>query len=516
MEPTFHRIWFGNKPLPSHYEDYWAAWQRQFPACTFRTWTDADIDELERTRDKLKSLSNVVSRADIARYEILSKHGGIYLDCDILPYNHFDAADLCRELTVCNEDESTQYCSIGFIGAPAGHPIFDALIDHLLKSPIDESQPNHSTGPWLFGRFLQRHQFRRLPTAAFYPYLYNEPLSVIRRRNLDQTFGIHVWGGAWLAPEQQMQKAAQFLDRGDIAEAARILAGSNDPWALEIGWLVHHIRSVRTSSAEIADRLNTPIAIDNADQPVFEFSKVVHWLLEANPDRMVWQIGAADGVLVDPLRSAMVNFDPPSVLLEPNPYLFAMLRAGYANNRNALPLQLAYSKDRGELVLNAINPAKVAELGLPHWVLGISSMFDDKHAIGGLTIDPETTRKIQLCIERVAVPVVDFAGLVQHSGGRGPDILVVDAEGMDKTIIDDILDRGGQPAVIHFEIQCMDAGEVQALATRLSQNYALFQFGNDVTAYSHAMLKAYTQSIYIKNGIPTVYSNVLRSLNGLI
>ena len=230
---------------------------------------------------------------------------------------------------------------------------------------------------------------------------------------------------------------------------------------------------------------------------------------------MVWQIGAADGVLVDPLRSAMVNFDPPSVLLEPNPYLFDMLRAGYANNRNALPLQLAYSKDRGELVLNAINPAKVAELGLPHWVLGISSMFDDKNAIGGLTIDPETTRKIQLCIERVAVPVVDFAGLVQHSGGRGPDILGVDAEGMDQTIIDDILDRGGQPAVIHFEIQCMDAGEVQALATRLSQNYALFQFGNDVTAYSHDLLHDYTKSIYIENGIPTVFSTVLRSLNGL-
>lgn len=513
---TFHRIWFGTRPIPPAYEAYWQAWQRQFPDSIFRTWTDRDLDQLTLSRPALDRFASHVSRADLARYEILYTHGGIYLDCDIMPYGHFEPETLCRELTVCNETDATEYCSIGFIGAPAGHPIFRDLIDHIVAADPDESRPNVTTGPWLFGSYLAKHAHRRLPPETFYPYLYDAPLSSIRRKNLGKTLGIHVWGGAWLPPEQKKGKALDLLAKGDLVDAAGILEGFDDAWAANLQVVLKVMADARAMAAEAAQFLGGSLTVAPADRPVFAFDKIVHWLLEQDRDRMVWQIGAADGVLVDPLRSAMVNYDPPALLLEPNPYMFGLLERGYANNRNAVLLQQAYSTDGAPLVLNAINPDKAAAAGLPRWVLGISSVYDDKNAIGGLTIDAETTRRIATCIERVTVPVTGFDALAARAEGRTPEILVIDAEGMDKAIIDDVLDHGCRPAVLHFEIQCMDPAESTALTERLGTDYVLFTFGNDVTAYRTDIFLDYAKGIYIQNGLPTIFAATLPVVAGLV
>lgn len=511
----FHRIWFGPKPMPSSYEDYWQAWQRQFPDCEFITWRDDDIAKLDLSKATLARLTNPVSRADLARYEILHMFGGIYLDCDILPYNHFSVDELTSQLTVCNETESRDYCSIGFIAAPPGHPIFLDLIGHIERTEIDETRPNISTGPWLFGAYLHHHQHRRLPVSAFYPYLYDEPLSSIRKKNLENTLGIHVWGGAWLAPELKKNKLLQLLDKGDIAEPATLVSNFECQWSDDMRVLIDTIRDVREKSAEIAVVLNQNMTIDADSRAIFEFGKVVRWLLEEDADCMVWQIGAADGILVDPLRPAMVNFDPPALLLEPNPYMFELLQQGYRNNRNATLLPLAYGTGETELILNAVNPEKAARLNLPRWVLGISSVYDDKNALGGLTIDETTTRLIQSCVERIPVPVTNFQELAGLAEGRHPDILVIDAEGMDKVIIDDILRNGCRPLVIHFEIQCMDEQDSRELIATLSGEYVLVEFGNDITAYRNDVILSYAKAAYINNGLSTILTAGLYKLNGL-
>lgn len=515
MTSLFHRIWFGDKAPPALYEQYWAAWQRQYPDCEFITWTDADIDRLPLTRDKLLQFSKPASRADLARYEILHQYGGIYLDCDVMPYQHAPVESLTTQLTVCNESESTQYCSIGFIGAPAGHPIFRDLIDHIVQSNADESRPNVTTGPWLFGAHVKRHPHKRLPVRAFYPYLYDEPFSSVGKRSLEDTIGIHVWGGSWQAPEILQDKALELIGKGDIVDASGIVADFEGEWADDVRVLIDMVRTIRSDSAQVAFVLNKDMSIASDDHTLFEFGKLVHWLLGESPDRMVWQIGAADGKLVDPLRPAMINYDPPALLLEPNPYMFALLEQGYRNNRNARLLPLAYSPDAGELVLNAVNPEKAQALKLPAWVAGLSSVYDDKNALGGKTIDEATTQLIQSCVERISVPVIDFDRLLAHAGGRHPDILVVDAEGMDKPIIDDILAHGSLPMVIHFEIQCLEPEEQKPMLAAMADEYVVLQFGNDMTAYRNDVIFEYARSLYIDNGIPTIFRQGLHMLNGL-
>ncbi|USU10205.1 hypothetical protein NF700_08095 [Sphingomonadaceae bacterium OTU29MARTA1] len=515
MSTTFHRIWFGDAAIPDQYERYWQAWQRQFPECSFVTWTDADIDRLTLSAARLRTFTRHVSRADLARYEILYTEGGVYLDCDIMPYQHFDVAALTSQLTVCNETASTDYCSNSFIAAPPGHPLFAELIDHILHEPIDETRPNVSTGPWLLGAFLKRHTYARLPTAAFYPYLYDEPLSVVRTRNLETTFGIHVWGGSWLAPDLKQSKAMQLLGCGDLIEPAAMLAGAEDQWSQDVGLMIDTIRDIREKSIQIAPVLTPAMGIAPHDRIAFEFGKVLDWLLARDTDRMVWQIGAADGTLVDPLRPAMINYDPPAMLMEPNPHLFTMLERAYAGNRNARLLPLAYGTTAGELVLNAIDPARATALALPRWVHGISSMYMDRNPLGGMSIDPHTTELIHRCIDRITVPVIDHAMLLAMADGRGPDVLVVDAEGMDKEIIEDILAHGHRPAIIHFEIQWLERAEQQALLAAMGDDYAVLQFGNDMTAYRQDVVMDYARSLYVDYGIPTIFAAGLGSLNGL-
>jgi hypothetical protein len=69
--------------------------------------------------------------------------------------------------------------------------------------------------------------------------------------------------------------------------------------------------------------------------------------------------------------------------------------------------------------------------------------------------------------------------------------------------------------VIHFEIQCMDPSDYRILAAQLSADYLLLPFGNDITAYRNDVVMAYAKSLYVQNGIPTVFRSALATLNGL-
>lgn len=512
---TFHRVWFGAKPIPEAYEGYWRAWQRQFPDHRFVTWRDADIDRLPRVRDRLRTLTSMAARADLARYEILYNEGGIYLDCDIMPYRHFDPEALTAELTVCNETSSRDFCSNSFIGAPAGHPIFAQMIDHALAHDIDEERPDKSTGPWLLGAFLKKHYYEPLPTATFYPYLPGEPMSATYMRDLGNTYGIHIWKGSWLSQEVQQDKLLRMVAMGDLACPAGMLPDFADEWAQDVALMLDTIRDARRNLVQIAPVLSPDLGLTPEDQVAFCFAKVVHWLLAADRDRMVWQIGAADGVLVDPLRSALVNYDPPALLMEPNPHLFAALERHYANNRHVRLLPLAYGMAVGELVLNAVDPAKVAPLGLPAWVVGISSAYQDRNPLKDGTHPAEMTARIWQCIEPITVPVVDYDTVLARSDGRAPDILVIDAEGMDKEIMEDVLARGCRPLVIHFEVQWMTQEEQDALLDAMASDYAVLTFGNDMTAYRHDVLMDYARHLYVEHGLPTVFADGLRKAAGL-
>lgn len=85
---TIHHVWVGG-PIPPELEAYRQTWSTTHPEWEMRLWGDDDLDWIEN-RDLFDRAAEIVPernigqfRANLARYEILWRHGGVYADMDM-------------------------------------------------------------------------------------------------------------------------------------------------------------------------------------------------------------------------------------------------------------------------------------------------------------------------------------------------------------------------------------------------------------------------------------------------
>lgn len=509
-----HRIWFGDKPIPEQYERYWAAWQRHLPQFEFRTWREADVAGF-RTHGVMATAEGMARKADIARYEILLRHGGIYLDCDIFPLQPFDLDLLRHELVVCNEIEADHYCSIGFIAAAPGNAALQWAVDEVMRRPLNRLPANEDTGPWLFRRALDHASFHRLPVAGFYPYLFNEAFSAMMERDLSGTFGVHVWGGSWFNDQQKLGKLVDRLNRGDLEETANLAAAHSaaDPW--EVARYCDQARNARRLAVEAARHqlLDNQIEIDNPAP--LQFLKAAFSLLSQDPQALVWQFGAADGMQHGAVRGLLVNFDPPAVLVEPNPYLQPLLAENYRNNANVKLVDAALASGAGSLTLHAIDPARVRAAGLPEPVLGLSVPAARSDIAAALSAGNEMGRRIGECFDRVECRTVDVDYLLGLHDGALPAIVAIDGLGSAAEVIRLLMDRGVAPLMLHFGRQGLGSAELNELDALLKGEYVTLGEGEETVAYRTDFFSTYCEHLYVENGIHTIYRKALRFVMNL-
>lgn len=160
---VLHQIWIGDLPTPPSC----AAWARFADArgYEYRLWHDADLTRLGLQNDPaftaMLAKGDFPGAVDIARYEILLREGGVYLDCDWYPAREdlsFDDLLPMAGLTAIAED-IPRNTGIGglllansFIAAPAGHPALQRLTTVLgeVMQAIPGAPAWWSTGPLIF------------------------------------------------------------------------------------------------------------------------------------------------------------------------------------------------------------------------------------------------------------------------------------------------------------------------------------------------------------------------------
>lgn len=213
-----HRVWVGDDEIPAEFEAFWDTWRRHHPQWEAVTWRPADYLPLVNQRS-YDAASGLAQRADIARYEILHRHGGIYVDTDFECLRPFDDLVVDLEGFAGLEDETS--LAIGLLAAAPRHPFIDQLVAMVPYSMATQPNepPNKQTGPVLATRVLhegaaifQPPLFKAFPKSYFYPYSYYEKYR--RGECFPDAYAVHHWNGSWLGaiPQRPPERLRVLFD----------------------------------------------------------------------------------------------------------------------------------------------------------------------------------------------------------------------------------------------------------------------------------------------------------------
>lgn len=167
--------------MPEHLAAFGETWVAHHPGWEHQLWDESNMPVLRN--QALYDAAEMIApdhvgqfRADVARYELLEQHGGVYVDCDF---------ECCRPLDPLLADVEAfaawevpgRWVNNAILGATAGHPFLTALVDGLAQNVRRRagSRPNKLSGPqYLTPIYWQHPEVTVFPKAWFYPYLYHE------------------------------------------------------------------------------------------------------------------------------------------------------------------------------------------------------------------------------------------------------------------------------------------------------------------------------------------------------
>jgi mannosyltransferase OCH1-like enzyme len=177
--------------MPPEYVRWGESWQDHHPGWTMKLWTDDNVP-LTAFPLLVKRSPSLAHRADIYRYEILAREGGIYVDCDFECKRSLEPIiDKLDAFSAVHDHEAWKAINNAFFGVTPGHPLMrDAL--RLLPSAAADT---YSLGPPFFTRLAHAHKITLFPKKWFYPYPHQE----LWRRDeaFPDAYAVHHWGSQW-------------------------------------------------------------------------------------------------------------------------------------------------------------------------------------------------------------------------------------------------------------------------------------------------------------------------------
>ncbi len=158
-----HQIWIGDRPPPPT-TGAWAAHAERH-GYAYRLWREADLAATGADRDPgyraMRDAGDFPGAVDVARYLILAREGGVYLDCDWYParddISFHDRLPMIG-LTAFAEEipRETGMGSVllanSFIATPPGHPVFARILAALpaVRAALPKGPAWWVTGPLIF------------------------------------------------------------------------------------------------------------------------------------------------------------------------------------------------------------------------------------------------------------------------------------------------------------------------------------------------------------------------------
>lgn len=207
-----HHTWIGDDPLP---EEGWSnieSWKERHPGWRFQLWTRNNLPPLRNRR--LYDLSpNTGHRADILRYEVLLRYGGVYADVDVVCRQNIEPVlgHIAAFISSHNEDASQPdrwWPEIAFMGCVPRHPFLERIVGGLEKHYYEHEHEIVSlrTGPGYFGTQLQKWKRDSWRTTdddvIIFPPRYFSPYSFTNKEEgrkgfYPEAYTEHLFWGSW-------------------------------------------------------------------------------------------------------------------------------------------------------------------------------------------------------------------------------------------------------------------------------------------------------------------------------
>lgn len=224
---TLHYMWFGGKQMPSICKECIESWHKVLPPdWSFQFWNEDNYDVETKNNFVLQAYrsGNFAFVSDYARWDILHRQGGVYVDTDVFLLK--DITPLLDNKAFGGRNGVGLFASGLILGAEPNLPIFAEM-----KAEYDrrnfltkDGKPTYVTNIMVENDLLVQHNFKpdlkiaqTVADITIYPKDYFCPFSPAEGtlKTTANTYAIHQFTGTWM-PEER--KAAQAKANPKLAE----------------------------------------------------------------------------------------------------------------------------------------------------------------------------------------------------------------------------------------------------------------------------------------------------------
>jgi hypothetical protein len=172
-----HQLWIGHKPAPITLMN---TWKNKHPDFEYIFWNEIEFENRGmkfKCQDKIDSIEEINGKADIIRWEILYKYGGIFIDADSICIEPFDDEIISKKCFAGWEQEEVRkgLIATGTMGFPKKHPLVKSAIKWIQNNEVSQLKANlmawQSVGPGLLTRMYNTNEFNDLHIFPSYTFL---------------------------------------------------------------------------------------------------------------------------------------------------------------------------------------------------------------------------------------------------------------------------------------------------------------------------------------------------------
>lgn len=193
---TIHQLWIGPKKRPQKLME---TWRDKNPGWNHIIWSEDNLTEFTwRNQRHIDAMPEWNGKADIMRYEILHKYGGVFMDADSECLQPLDDFFLAHDCWACLENESQRGALVacGIMATVPGCRLMELCIKELEALPKDVGTPAWWTvGPVFFTWVIHKHLYSDIhlyPGHWFIPNHYTGQTYT----GTDKVYADHKWGTA--------------------------------------------------------------------------------------------------------------------------------------------------------------------------------------------------------------------------------------------------------------------------------------------------------------------------------